>query len=99
MAWQDRPYYRDESSFNVKFGFTPPSRMALGVMIACFVVFILQAFTSDVGGGGFGGSPYGPLTYWCGLTFQDYKAFTQPWRWITYQYLHSGAMHIFFNLL
>ena len=33
------------------------------------------------------------------VTFANARAFTQPWRWITYQYLHHDAMHIFFNLI
>ena len=33
------------------------------------------------------------------LTFLGGRAFWQPWRWITYQYLHAGGNHIFFNML
>jgi membrane associated rhomboid family serine protease len=61
--------------------------MALGVMIACFVAFLLQSLA-------------GPYLYFSfALTFAGGKGLYQPWRLFTYQYLHEGAMHIFFNLL
>jgi membrane associated rhomboid family serine protease len=92
MAWEDRPYYRDDFSMRARLGFTPPTPVAMGIMVACFVIFILQAVTGDFQTG------HG-LSDWCALTFAHARAFTQPWRWITYQYLHHDAMHIFFNLI
>jgi membrane associated rhomboid family serine protease len=96
MPWEDRPYYRDDTSFRMRFGFTPPTPVAMWVMIACLVTFVGQAIAGDFrtwepGAAG--------LSKWGALTFEHYRAFTQPWRWITYQYLHGDAMHIFFNLI
>lgn len=92
MAWENRPYYRDDASFRMRFGFTPPTPVALYLIIACLGVFVLQAVTGDFRGGqGIG--------HWMNLTFRGYKAFIQPWRWITYQYVHGDAWHIFLNLL
>ena len=93
MGWQDRPYNSEGSySQGLRFGFTPPSPVALWIMVACFLTFILQSVTAmDV--------RLSPLNRWGDLSFLHYRAFTQPWRWITYQYLHADAMHIFFNLL
>src|SRR5689334_15546970 len=99
MAWEDRPYYRDEDSgggigygLRGKLGFTPPTPVAMGIMIACLGVFVLQAVSGDFRTG------HG-LSDWGSLTFTNARAFTQPWRWITYQYFHGDAMHIFGNLI
>ncbi len=93
MAWQDRSYNQNDAPFTYRFGFTPPPRMTLCVMTACLVVFVAEALSGDVGKVG------NPVVDWCGLTFEQARAFTQPWRWISYQYVHGGALHIFFNLL
>ena len=93
MAWEDRPYYRDETSFRRSLGFTPPTPVAMWLIVACLVVFVLQAIGGDFR------YEEGPLIKWGGLTFHHARAFTQPWRWITYQYLHGGAGHVFFNLI
>ena len=77
----------------MRFGFTPPTPVALWIMGACLAAFVGQAIAGDFR------SFDGGLTRWGGLTFDHYRAFTQPWRWITYQYLHGGALHIFFNLI
>jgi membrane associated rhomboid family serine protease len=92
MAWENRPYYRDDASFRMRFGFTPPTPVAMSLLVACLAVFVLQAIAGDFRGA------HG-VAYWCDLTFRGGKAFTQPWRWITYQYVHGDAMHIFFNLI
>jgi membrane associated rhomboid family serine protease len=93
MGWENRPYYRDDPGFRMRFGFTPPTPVAMWIMIACLGVFVLQAIAGDFRQGGI------RLSEWGGLTFQGGKAFYQPWRWITYQYLHGDAMHIFGNLI
>lgn len=92
MAWEDRPYYRDDPGFRTRFGFTPPTPVAMGILIACLAVFVLQAIAGD-----FRGSE--GLSEWLGLTFRGGRAFYQPWRFITYQYVHGSAFHIFFNLI
>jgi membrane associated rhomboid family serine protease len=86
MGWQDRPYNQDGGN-GLRFGFVPPSPMALGVMAACFLVFVLQSFA-------------GPFLFdHFQLDFVGGKALYQPWRFVTYQYLHETPWHIFFNLL
>lgn len=88
MAWQDRRYNRDDTSFNLHLGFTPPSRMAIYLIAACIGVFILQSISG----------PDRFLAQWAALP-PGAKAFYQPWRFITYQYLHGGSWHIFWNIL
>jgi membrane associated rhomboid family serine protease len=61
--------------------------MALGVMIACFGVYILEQLAA----------PF--LFEHFALSFNGGKALTEPWQFVTYQYMHDGPMHIFFNLL
>lgn len=90
MAWQDRPYYRDEGGGNIPpvvFSFPKLTRLTMSIIGTCLVMFLLQAFYR------------GTLEQWGALTFNRGFAFTQPWRWITYQYLHGGAGHFFFNMI
>lgn len=71
----------------MNLGFPAPTPMALGVMAVCFVCFILQYTTTP------------RFTDLGVFTFADHLAWKEPWRWITYQYLHESPGHIFFNLL
>ena len=92
MGWKDRAYYRDDADGQVPpvvFSMPRPPRLTTTLIIVNLAVFILQALTRDTAS----------LVRWGALTFVDNLAFTQPWRWITYQYLHGGAWHIFMNLL
>ena len=95
MAWQDRPYYREQGGFGggLRMGFTPPSPMAMYVIVACIVVFVLQALTGsgyDLG--------HSAVARW-GRLEPNLRGLIQPWRWVTYQYLHGDAFHIFWNIL
>src|SRR4051794_40717666 len=97
MAWEDRPYYRDNPSFggggmgSLRF-LLPRTRLAIALILANVAVFIAQAVTGPVAGAS-------PIVEWGVLTFQRGLAFTQPWRWITYQYVHGGGSHLFWNML
>jgi len=92
MAWSDRPYNRENDSGipPVQFRFPPLTALVGGIVGACLLVFLLQAFTGHGTSG---------VTEWGFLTTTDHRAVTQPWRWITYQYLHADAAHFFFNML
>jgi len=94
MAWQDRAYNREERSSGMgNFSFLlPPSHLAVGLMVACLAVFLLEALTGGIAVGS-------PLINWGALEFRHGLAFLQPWRWITYQYLHASGWHIFGNLI
>src|SRR5438270_526147 len=95
MAWEDRAYHR-EGSYGSGPGprmvFPMPTKLTFALILACVVVFVIQSVTGRA-------AVASPLVRWGQLTFQDHKALTQPWRWITYQYLHASGSHIFFNLL
>ena len=93
MGWQDRAYNReDEGGPPIRLAMPPMTTLAWVLIGVCLTVFIAQAATARAAGAS-------PLIYWGALTFADARAFTQPWRWITYQYLHGGGGHIFGNLL
>ena len=96
MAWEDRPYYRERSeggggARSLRF-LLPRTRLGIALILANVFIFLGQAFTAPV-------AAASPLVQWGRLTFQDGLAFTQPWRWITYQYLHGGGSHLFWNML
>ena len=91
MGWQDRPYYRDEHGGvpPVVFSFPKLTRMTMVLIGTCLAVYLVQSFTRETGF----------VERWFRLTFAGGRAFTQPWRWVTYQYLHGGAGHFFFNMI
>ncbi|QOV89533.1 rhomboid family protein [Humisphaera borealis] len=91
MGWEDRAYHREDRNGGippVQFRFPPITRLSGTLIVLNLVIFIVQASWDRY-----------LMTYWGGLTFFEGWAFTQPWRWITYQYLHSSASHVFFNML
>lgn len=91
MAWQDRAYNRDNGIPPIRFAAPPITRLSLVLIVVCFAIYIaqvlLQRSTNDW------------LTAWGSLTLHGGLAFKQPWRWITYQYLHGGVFHVGFNCL
>jgi membrane associated rhomboid family serine protease len=92
MAFEDRAYNRDEGGGipPVQFSLPKLSRLTIALMVSCLVIFLVQAFTRSAGS---------PLERWGVLTFAGGLGFVQPWRWVTYQYLHGGGLHLFFNMI
>jgi membrane associated rhomboid family serine protease len=92
MAWENREYYRDGPSYGGGRGLgglsflLPRTRLAMVLILVNVAVFLLGAFVRAVG-------------QWGLFTYADGLWLTQPWRWITYQYLHGSAGHLFFNML
>jgi membrane associated rhomboid family serine protease len=88
MAWEDRPYYRNDERPRLRFAIPMPTPLAMALMGACLAVFlILNVFgVRDV-------ARWGILSFLNGLWYE------QPWRWFTYAYIHGGGAHIFGNLL
>lgn len=89
MGFQDRNYYREDGGGipPVMFTFPKLTPLTIALIAACLVIYIVQSFTR------------GGINDWWPLTMYHGKAFYQPWRWITYQYMHGGAGHFFFNML
>jgi membrane associated rhomboid family serine protease len=94
MGFQDRPYYKEDGTGGIPpvvFSFPKLTRLTMAIIGTCLLLFIAQVATRDRG--------LSPLETWGRLTFYNGQAFTQPWRWITYQYLHGDAGHFFFNMI
>ena len=99
MAWEDRPYYREGSQYGSGRGglgglrfLLPRTKLGIVLIVVNVVVFFIQAVSGPAAG-------ISPLIRWGILTFDGGRVFYQPWRWITYQYLHGGGSHLFWNLL
>ncbi len=90
MGWEERAYNRDDGSGGPKLIFPMPSKLTFAIIVACVVLFFLERLTGPIGEA---------IREYGSLRFDGGRAFTQPWRWITYQYLHGSGGHIFFNLL
>jgi membrane associated rhomboid family serine protease len=97
MGWQDRAYNREQGGGvpPVRFSMPPITRLTLVLIVVCLAIFLIQAATAPPGAP----AERSPLAKWGDLSFVHGRAFTQPWRWITYQYLHAGVGHVVFNML
>lgn len=96
MSWRDRPYNQDEPGPRMQFAlppWTPVVKWLVIVNVAVFVVSIaLKVAHVRVLGG--------DLFYVLGnLDWRRTVLGGQVWRLVTYQYLHSGPMHILLNML
>jgi membrane associated rhomboid family serine protease len=93
MGWEDRAYHREgPSGQGPRLIFPMPTKLTFALILSCILVFVIQATTGPVAG-------FSSLVRWGELIFRGGAAFTQPWRWITYQYLHGTGNHIFWNML
>lgn len=72
----------------MRLGFPAPTPMSLVVMAVCILVFVLQNTAAGTG-----------IDDYLSFSFANHLAWREPWRWITYQYLHGGVSHIFWNLI
>ncbi len=94
MGIYDRPYMRSGGGGGGGGGYRPyggggfglprPGRVVAGLLIANIAMLVLGLFW----GGMEGHLGLSAATWW-----------RQPWRFITFQFVHAGAMHLFFNML
>ena len=91
MSWRDRPYaYRDpdsptpQRSGGVFGGMPRPGRIVARLLLINIVVFFLSIFLGDFLAKWFAVVP----THWW-----------QVWRYLTFQFLHAGLIHILFNMI
>lgn len=97
MGLSNRPYWKETGGDGGGDGFggglrlalPRPTKVVLGIMIACGALFLLTAFTEDQPGGG-------PLDRWLSLKS---VAWWQLWRYVTFQFLHAGPSHLLWNLV
>jgi len=95
MGLYDRPYWRENRNADGRFaglggmriGFPKPTPAVKYLLIATLAAFVVQLIFSakrvDLSGA-------------LGVTLND---FWQLWRYVTFQFLHSGFGHIFLNML
>ncbi len=93
MSWRDRPYSSGEYGGyggGMGLGFLRPTPVVLGIIVACFAIFVFAAFSQSLE----------RAAYEAGALFlPPVKPAWQVWRFVTYQYLHGGVWHIFGNML
>lgn len=91
MGWRDRPYaQRDYDSpptqraAGIMGGMPRPGRVVKWLLIVNVAAFFLQLFLSEY------------MLLW--LTIIPVR-WWEPWRYLTFQFLHGGMMHILFNMI
>ncbi len=101
MAWQDRHYNQDNFSGGGRGGGGGGIGGRLGgasivmwLMGINAIVFLLNGVLSS-GTRSQGISPF----YWGNFNLEQGLYGLQIWRWVTYQFLHDGFMHVLFNMV
>ncbi len=98
MSYQDRDYYRPRGFGG--FSFFPP--VIKNLLIINIVVFFIQMIMDNISFGGMPGwyviNRYFALNPLTGVDAAGNPYNFQIWQLITYQFLHGGFMHIFFNM-
>ncbi len=95
MAFQDRAYNGFGGAPSIHLALPPVTRLTMTLIIACLMVFLLQVASSA----GAQIDANSRLVQFASLTFADRIALSQPWRLITYQYLHASTLQVVFNMI
>ncbi len=100
MGLRDRDYYRRGGTFG-SFHLLPP--MIKNILVINVVVFIIQILFDNLYFGGIPGAyildRYFALNPISGIDMLGNSYNFQIWQLITYQFMHGGFWHIFFNML
>ncbi|MFB3891002.1 MAG: rhomboid family intramembrane serine protease [Phycisphaerae bacterium] len=98
MGLHDRRYWRGDDGRDgsgggttVSLGLPRPGRAVGGLLIANFIVFLLQMFM-DRPSAEFRA---GTMSAWFGVTV---GSFYEVWRYLTFQFLHADPWHIVMNM-
>ncbi len=84
--------YQQDSFWNAfKRGFLSMPPVIRTIIAICVVVFVVMTL--------FGRVVSQPILNLFWLLPDPFTAFTQPWRFITYIFLHGGGFHLIFNML
>lgn len=97
MAWENRSYYRDPPPAHMGVGGMGDRPVTNWLMGLCIGIFVVDAVIARMMGrqeviGN------GPLTDWGNLSAAKAILSGQVWRLITFQFLHTGLLHLIFNL-
>lgn len=103
MPWHERDYYRSGPRFSIGRGVQRRS-IVFWLITINIGVFVLDAILARaIGPVGmeteFGVMPMGPLEVLGYFSAQTAVYHFQIWRFVTFQFLHAGIGHIFFNML
>lgn len=96
MAYTDRDYYRQQQ--RNRFSFFPPVIKAL--LISNVFIFLFEVLF--IGVLSFHGQPllvYFEKYFALQPIFNNGESFFFPWQLVSYQFMHAGISHIFFNML
>jgi len=91
MGLHDRPYMQQGGGYHtprrgIALGLPKPTPAVKVLLIINICVFVVQRFADR----------RGEVTYLFGVTVAE---FWQLWRYLTFQFLHGGFIHLFFNML
>jgi membrane associated rhomboid family serine protease len=92
MTSYERDYYR-EGAAGLGFG----NQLRLWSVTTWLIILNVAVFVADALLERFVGEPY--LTVWGDFSAVTAVLHTQVWRFLTFQFLHSGLGHLFFNML
>ncbi len=97
MAWQDRHYNQD--NFNSGGGGGFGGRLSSASVVTWLlginaIIFLLDGVLTS----GARTSAVSP-SYWGNFNLEQGLYGLQLWRWVTYQFLHHGFMHVLFNMI
>src|SRR5580704_14379715 len=92
MGFADRDYYRSAPRRS-EFGHVSTWSVTTWLIVINVAVFFLDAMVGRIVD-----SPH-PLTDWGDFSIDRAIRHFQIWRFITFQFLHAGIGHIFFNML
>ena len=87
MGYENRDYHRDSGRPDIRFTMPKLSPLFAGIAGTCLTLFILQA---AMGRG---------LSAWLVLNFDGGRGLRQPWRLVTFQYVHLGTVQLFITML
>ncbi|MFQ5729912.1 MAG: rhomboid family intramembrane serine protease [Waddliaceae bacterium] len=92
MGTYDRDYAQNKSRFGsqIHFGVAPVTPVVLRILIANVVIFLLSMLIPSLGR---------LIVGWFAVIPISISLCLQLWRLVTYQFLHAGFGHIFYNML
>ncbi len=90
-------YQQESFSSAFKRGFQRMPLIIRTIIAINVIVFIFQAVFGNIQVGGFSLNHY--INYYLAFNPSLGTAITQPWRFVTYMFLHGGGFHLLFNML
>lgn len=92
MSIADRPYYRDETDSGMMRPRFALWRVTTWLIVINVVVFVIDELLERMIGAQ-------PLRQWGHFSFITAIRQLEIWRWVSFQFLHSGVWHLVFNML